>query len=190
MRKTKAIISLLVTLLIIFSYLGTQQEVATKPKADVQGIQKLPTPTSLPITLEEAQIIKVVDGDTISVMLDGKKQTIRIIGIDTPETVDPRKPVQCYGKAASDRAKELLSNKTVWLESDPSQGNMDKYGRLLRYVFIKGSDDYGLGAILEGYAHEYTYSQPYKYQEEYKKAENAAKNAQVGLWADEACLIK
>lgn len=187
MKKTKAIISLLVTLLIVFSYLGTQQQIKTPPQPRVEGIQVVPTKTHSLNQSEKADVIKVVDGDTITVLLNGKKQTIRIIGIDTPETVDPRKPVQCYGQAASDRAKELLSNQPVWLESDPTQGNTDKYGRLLRYVFINGSDDYGLGAILEGYAHEYTYDVPYKYQVEYKKAEKAAMTAKIGLWADNAC---
>lgn len=186
MRKIKAIISLLVTLLLIFSYLGIINQPQDPPRPQVEGIQYLPT--AFPSTW--ATVTKVVDGDTIRVLLNGQKLTIRIIGLDTPETVDPRKPVQCMGKAASDRAKELLFNKQVVLEADPTQEETDKYGRLLRYVFINGTDDYGLGAILEGYGLEYTYRLPYKYQTEYKNAENAARNAKTGLWMDNACPTK
>jgi len=157
------------------------------PNQDVLSGKSTPTPSPTPLPKGEGIVTKVVDGDTIHVNLNGQDTTIRIIGIDTPETVDPRKPVQCMGKAASNRAKILLAGKAVYLESDPSQGDKDKYGRLLRYVFIDGSDDYGLGAIEEGLAHEYTYDEQYKYQSEYKKAEQAARNAKVGLWADNAC---
>jgi|GEM_PF-2039360 len=183
MRRIKVLISILVTLLLIFSYLGITNQPKTASNPQVEGIQYLPSP--FPSTW--ATVTRVVDGDTIHVLLGNKKFIIRIIGLDTPETVDPRKPVQCMGKAASDRAKELLFNKKVVLEADPTQGETDKYGRLLRYVFINGTDDYGLGAILEGYAHEYTYKDPYKYQLDYKRAQIAAKNARVGLWAEGAC---
>ena len=72
-------------------------------------------------------VIKVVDGDTITVNLNGANETLRLIGLDTPETVDPRKPVQCFGLAASNKAKELLTGQQVRLEAEPSQGERDKY---------------------------------------------------------------
>lgn len=187
-RKLRhAVISLLI---IIFLIAGEKTYTSLLPhQSAVEGVKTaVTTPTSVPVQKGLVKVTKVVDGDTIHVLLNGKSTTVRIIGIDTPETVDPRKPVQCLGIAASNRAKELLSGKSVVLESDPTQDDKDKYGRLLRYVFINGSDDYGLGAIEEGYAHEYTYAVPYKYQTEYKKAEKAAKDARVGLWADNACL--
>lgn len=83
------------------------------------------------------KVSQVVDGNTIKVDLNGTIETIRLIGINTPETVDPRKPVECFGKEASDKAKALLSNTNVSLEADPTQGERDKYGRLLRYVFME-----------------------------------------------------
>jgi micrococcal nuclease len=187
MRKLKKyIISILITCFIIFLVKGAEN-FHLIPSQDVLSGRATPTPLPTPLPKGEVIVTKVVDGDTIHVNLNGHDTTIRIIGIDTPETVDPRKPVQCMGKEASNRAKELLMGKIVFLESDPSQGDLDKYGRLLRYVFINGSDDYGLGAIVEGLAHEYTYDLPYKYQTEYKKAENAAREAKIGLWADNAC---
>jgi micrococcal nuclease len=188
-RLRRPAITLLIAIFVIVASKGISSLIP--PTQNVLSIKITPTPTpfpSQPNGQDEVVVKKVTDGDTIHVLLNNKDTTIRIIGIDTPETVDPRKPVQCYGKAASDRAKELLTGKTVVLVPDPTQDDKDKYGRLLRYVFINGSDDYGLGAIEEGYAHEYTYDVPYKYQTKYKKAEKAAMNAKVGLWADNACV--
>lgn len=133
------------------------------------------------------KVLKVIDGDTIQVVVDSKKETLRLIGIDTPETVDPRKPVQCFGKEASAKAKSLLSGKSVRLESDPTQGERDKYQRLLRYVFLEAGTNFNKLMISEGYAHEYTYNTPYKYQSEFKHAQKEAEASKVGLWADGAC---
>lgn len=133
------------------------------------------------------RVIKIVDGDTIDVDIDGKVERLRLIGINTPETVDPRRPVECFGKEASEKAKELLSGEEVELESDSTQGDRDKYGRLLRYVRTKEGFFYNLEIIKQGYAYEYTYDLPYKYQKEFKAAQNEARNANRGLWADGAC---
>lgn len=133
------------------------------------------------------KVIAVIDGDTIDVDLNGKTERLRLIGIDTPETKDPRKPVQCFGKEASEQAHKLLDGKQVRLEADPSQTNRDKYDRLLRYVFFEDGTSYNKQIILEGYAHEYTYNAPYAYQSEYKQAQKDAKTAQRGLWSPSTC---
>ncbi|MBP9813651.1 thermonuclease family protein [Candidatus Woesebacteria bacterium] len=135
-----------------------------------------------------ARVVKVVDGDTISVLLNGKKETVRLIGIDTPEVVDPRRLVQCFGKEASEKTKQLLTDKQVTLVDDQSQGNRDKYNRLLRYVFL---DDVNINQQLleEGYAHEYTYRLPYTYQPEFTDAERRARENKKGLWADGVCPV-
>lgn len=132
-------------------------------------------------------VAKVVDGDTLDVSIAGKTERIRLIGINTPETVDPRKPVECFGKEASNKAKELLEGKRVFLEADPSQGERDKYDRLLRYVFLEDGQSFNKLMISEGYAYEYTYDTPYKYQAEYKAAQREAEQGKHGLWADGAC---
>jgi len=137
-------------------------------------------------------VVHVVDGDTIDVQKDGKKVRMRLIGIDTPEVVDPRKPVQCFGKEASQEMHTLVDGTSVRLETDPTQGLYDKYGRLLAYVYAPANvrpegiliNEY---LIAQGYAHEYTYRLPYKYQAEFKAAEKAAHEAQTGLWAPNAC---
>ncbi len=154
-----------------------------------------PTPVGLaeatvpsPVT-QQAIVTKVIDGDTIDVSFEGKTQRVRVIGINTPETVDPRKSVECFGEKASTMSKEYLNGQTVWLEADPSQGNQDKYQRLLRYVWTDdASVDYGKVMIATGFAYEYTYDTPYKYLTEYKQAQQMAETNKNGLWADDACL--
>lgn len=134
------------------------------------------------------QVIKVIDGDTIEVSIGNQPEKVRFIGVDTPETVDPRKPVQCFGKEASDKTKKLLSEKRVLLESDPTQGNRDKYKRLLRYVYTLDGIMINKLLVDEGYAHEYTYmSNPYKYQKEFRQAQNSARDNKRGLWGDNIC---
>ncbi len=130
------------------------------------------------------EVVKVVDGDTIDVLINGEIERIRMIGINTPETVDPRRPVECFGVEASNKAKELLQGKMVSLESDASQGDSDKYNRLLRYVFINGEINFNLAMIKQGYAYEYTYNLPYKYQAEFKTAQKLAESNKLGLWGD------
>jgi len=137
-------------------------------------------------SIDSYLVTKIIDGDTITIAKDGKPITIRLMGIDTPETVDPRKPVQCFGKEASDKTKELLAGKNVHLEYDPDQ-LLDKYGRMLAYVFLSDGTDVNKLLVKQGYAHEYTYSIPYKYQAEYKTAQLYAQENKNGLWADGIC---
>lgn len=132
-------------------------------------------------------VIKVIDGDTLSIDLGGENTTLRLIGIDTPETVDPRRVVECFGKEASEKAKELLSGKRVRIEQDLTQGELDKYGRLLAYVYLEDGTFFNEHMIKEGYAYEYTYNTPYKYQQEFKEAERQAQAQEKGLWAGGVC---
>jgi len=136
------------------------------------------------------KVTKVIDGDTFKIQTDNREEdTIRLIGIDTPETVDPRKPVQCFGKEASTKAKELIEGKIVILDSDPTQGNKDKYNRLLRYVHLEDGTFVNIKLIEDGYAFEYTYNTPYKYRAEFKEAQKQAEANKRGLWADGVCPI-
>lgn len=171
------------------TYLTITRELTEEEKA----AKETPAPTTSsnnPSTLGISNlylVTSVIDGDTIQVIIDDKKETLRLIGIDTPETVDPRKPVQCFGREASAKAKSLLSGKSVRLEADPTQGERDKYQRLLRYVFLEDGTGFNKLMISEGYAHEYTYDKPYKYQAEFKQAQKEAEINKRGLWADNAC---
>ena len=131
-------------------------------------------------------VLSVTDGDTIRIDYDGTNTPLRIIGIDTPETVDERTTVQCFGQEASDYLKSKLTGKKVSIESDPTQSDRDKYNRLLRYVYLDGKD-IGLDIITNGYGHEYTYNVPYNKQAQYKTAESTAEQNNLGLWAPTAC---
>jgi len=140
------------------------------------------TDNKVSATKETAKVLRVIDGDTVEAGLNNRKETIRLIGIDAPETVDPREKVECFGKEASEKAREVLDGKNVVLESDPTQGERDKYGRLLRYVFV-GGENFNKLMIREGYAREYTYqSNPYKYQLEFIQAAKEARDNSRGLW--------
>jgi len=132
-------------------------------------------------------VTKVVDGDTIWVDHNGKRQKVRMIGMDTPETVDPRKPVQCFGLEASAQAKAVLGGQPVYLETDPSQDTVDKYGRTLAYVWTTSGRLFNLDMIADGFAHEYTCYVPYRYQQEFKAAQSDARAQERGLWSPTAC---
>lgn len=131
---------------------------------------------------EQAKVLKVIDGDTVHVQLtEGQKEKIRIIGIDTPETKDPRKPVQCFGKEASKQMHKLVNGKTVVLERNPA-GDRDKYKRLLRYISLNG-EDIGAAMIRDGFA--FSYKQfPHPRLEEYNLLEREAREAIRGLWGN------
>jgi micrococcal nuclease len=134
-----------------------------------------------------AQVKRVVDGDTVEVTVNGERKKVRLIGIDTPETVDPRKEVECFGKEASNFLKDLVDGEGVSLEYDDSQGEVDKYGRDLVYLNLTDGTNVNEEMLRQGYAYEYTYSKPYKYREVFQQAENEARDAHKGLWSETTC---
>ncbi len=135
-----------------------------------------------------SKVVSVVDGDTSRIEINGQIKTVRYIGMDTPEIVDPRKTVQCFGREASSRAHELLDNKSVQLEYDEQVGEQDKYGRLLAYIVLPDGSIYNQKMIAEGYAKEYTYqNQYYKYQSQFRAAQSNAEQTQLGLWSPNTC---
>ena len=171
-RLMRWIIGAFITLAITLGVAAPAQAYPTMPP-EVQG----------PFT-----VTKVVDGDTIWVDNNGKRQKIRMIGMDAPESVDPRKPVQCFGLEASAQAKTILGGQSVYLETDPSQDAVDKYGRTLAYVWTSSGRLFNLAMIVNGYAHEYTYDLPYRYQQDFKAAEDDARTHERGLWSPNACV--
>ncbi|MBI2476272.1 MAG: thermonuclease family protein [Candidatus Taylorbacteria bacterium] len=126
------------------------------------------------------RVVRAVDGDTIE--LEGGER-VRYIGVDTPETVDPRKPVQCFGVAASKKNRELVEGKTVRLEKDIT--DRDKYNRLLRYVWL-GDVLVNQELVAQGFAKSYSYPPDVKYQSQFVAAEKQARESKLGLWA--ACV--
>ena len=137
-------------------------------------------------------VTRVVDGDTVDVRVDAKVERIRIIGLDTPETVDPRKAVQCFGREASAHAKELLPLGTVvTLESDPTQDSRDRYGRMLAFIVFETEP--GITAnftevmIAGGYGHHYVYRRPSIYADAFSAAQDYAQSWGLGLWGADTC---
>lgn len=136
------------------------------------------------------EVSRVVDGDTVRIKkLDSSDEIVlRLVGIDTPEVVDPRQPVQCFGQEASDYAKKLLTGQKVRVETDPTQDEYDRYGRWLVYVYLENGLFFNEHMIEAGYAFEYTYQKPYQKQALFKAREAEAKANKRGLWAEDACL--
>jgi micrococcal nuclease len=138
-----------------------------------------PTPTTKveSANREITKVTRVVDGDTIEIE-GGRK--LRYIGMDTPETVDPRKTVQCFGREAAQKNKELVEGKTVELEKDVSE--TDRYGRLLRYVYVDGQMVNEI-LVKEGYARAATFPPDVKYQEKFTVDQREAQQGNLGLWS-------
>jgi endonuclease YncB( thermonuclease family) len=206
MRLKKRTISLIIALIIlgVGAFNHNMQKSPEQIPAQL-GVQKTPSPisdstpaptnpneqitTSSSTTmnasgLETAQVTKVVDGDTIEVNLNGKIEKVRYLEMNTPETVDPRRAVQCFGHEASDENKSLVSGKTVILTKDIT--DRDKYDRLLRFVYLPVGDgkllfvnDY---LVREGYAQAYPYPPDVKFIEQFRQAEKEAEVAGKGLW--------
>ena len=135
------------------------------------------------------EVVRVIDGDTVILHIDGIDERVRLIGIDAPETVHPEKPVECFGREASERAQRELTGTHVYLERDPTQDTRDAYDRLLGYIILKDGTNFNKLMIEEGYAEEFTFIYPYIYQDEFLSAERRARGAERGLWAPGVCDI-
>ncbi|MBW3538498.1 thermonuclease family protein [Candidatus Parcubacteria bacterium] len=165
------------------------------------AVYALAAPEAAQNTINEAartapghyRVVEVVDGDTIRVELSGQTETVRLIGLDTPETKDPRKPVQCFGQAAAAKARELMAGGSVRLEADPNDSDRDKYKRLLRYVYLPDGQLVNAEMIRQGYAFAYTIF-PFEKLEEFRELERQAREQNLGLWAgcevDESSRVK
>ncbi len=172
-------ISLLVAVLgfgLLWFGFNTGPNISSLPPTQYQA-----TPSASEVYGEKAYVSKVVDGDTIE-LENGQK--VRYIGLDTPETVDPRRPVGCFGKEASNRNKGLVEGKIVILQKDIS--DTDKYGRLLRYIYLPLEDKTTLFVndylIREGFAKSSTYPPDVKFTDRFKQAEEEARSNNRGLW--------
>lgn len=148
-----------------------------------------PWPETEPPNATTAAVARVIDGDTVE-MQDSTK--VRLIGIDTPET--NTRPDQCYGPEATSRTRELIEGKQVTLASDPTQDDVDRYQRSLRYIEVSGTSsdasgggdtiDVQLALIEGGFAREATFDGPYQRQADYRRAEQQAKVDRQGIWGD------
>ncbi len=132
---------------------------------------------------ETARVVRIVDGDTIVVRLDGRDRRLRYIGMDTPETKKPDTPVQWMGPEANGANATLVDGRTVVLEKDVSE--TDRFGRLLRYVWLVDGDRWtlvDLELVRRGFAQVETDPPDVKYADRFVDAQRAARTAAVGLW--------
>lgn len=129
------------------------------------------------------EIDHFVDGDTIAVKMNGTTESIRMIGVDTPETHKPNTPVQCYGPAAAAYTKTLIGKNSVRLESDPKSTNRDRYNRLLRYVYLPDGRLVQHELVANGYGFAYTQF-PFTKSQDFVNAQDQAKAANKGLWGN------
>lgn len=132
------------------------------------------------------EVLKIIDGDTIKIDYNGEVETLRLIGIDTPELGGTNVETECFAEEAKSKLEELIGDRHITFEDDSSQGDADRYGRYLMYIFVDG-DNLNQKMIELGYAYEYTYDTPYKYQEEFQTAEKNARNNKLGLWSADTC---
>jgi endonuclease YncB( thermonuclease family) len=154
---------------------------------DPGQIKILPFESSLIKDIKESpalyRVVSVIDGDTIRVDINGTTETVRLIGIDTPEIANPNNLQGDYfGPEAAQYAKQLLENKSVYLIPDPMQSNRDKYNRLLRYVFLEDGILINAKLIEEGFAYNYMY-EPFQFMKQFDYLEKQAKENQLGLWS-------
>jgi len=124
-----------------------------------------------------------VDGDTVVLMVEGKAEKVRLIGVDTPETVKPNSPVQAYGPEASRFTKNLLAGESVYLEYDPSEaGEKDRFGRELAYLYRAPDGLFvNLELVRQGYAKVYR-KVNFKYRDQFEQTEAVAQQNHKGLW--------
>jgi len=172
-RRKKTAASVIVTLIVVgLGYWQTShpQSVITKTLSKTQ-------PGLYAVT-------KAVDGDTIEVDMNGKKEPVRFIGVDTPETHDPRKAVQCFGVVAAAFTKKSLEDQGnhVRLEADPLNTNRDRYNRLLRYVYLPDNTLLNAEIIKQGYGFAYL-GFPFTRSDEFHAYELAARAQNKGLWS-------
>lgn len=132
----------------------------------------------------EAKVDRVVDGDTIVVLIDGKTEKVRLLRVNTPESVHPDKKQNIpAGTVASDYTKTQLAGKTVELETEGP--DRDKYDRLLRNVWVDGKN-FCVELVRRGHSPFYTAYGKGKYEEDFKAAEKEARDAKRGIWSDAA----
>jgi micrococcal nuclease len=178
-KKLRSISYFLGMVLFAVAFIGQQQGWWGEPAAQVKQAEQKAEENNPGLYT----VARFIDGDTIAVDMNGKTESIRMIGIDTPETHKPNSPVQCYGPAASAYTKNLIGTQKVRLEMDPKSTNRDRYDRLLRYVYLPDGRLVAAESIKNGYGFAYTQF-PFGKSDEFVKYQEEAKTAAKGLWAN------
>jgi micrococcal nuclease len=142
-----------------------------------------PAPTTPSLLGPNATMLRVVDGDTIDVTIAGRRERVRLIGIDTPETKKPNTPVQCYGPEATSFTKSLLAEGApLHLERDVVA--RDDFGRMLAYVYLAGDGSFvNMEIIRKGFARPLTIPPNAAHADQFVEAARVAEADNIGLWA-------
>ena len=130
-----------------------------------------------------AKVERVSDGDTFVATVKGRRERIRVIGVDTPESVSPNQPDEPYGEEASDFAKHHLDGETVRLAGDAEP--RDRYGRMLAYVWLEDGTFWNALLVAEGYAQQLTVPPNVTYERLFRRLVSEARREDRGLWAEE-----
>jgi len=188
--KKPYLLAALLVLILVLGCTAQHQEgnelAATLPPVSETGNGVVTPPATVTPAAQPAkevrlyEVTRVVDGDTIEVVIEGKLYKVRYTGINTPEM----SPIECFGQAATDKNRALVEGKKVRLEKDISE--TDRYGRLLRYIYLEDGTFVNEVLVAEGYAQVATYPPDVKYQDLFLAAEREARKNNRGLWS--ACL--
>jgi micrococcal nuclease len=151
----------------------------------VDAIALASAPEPPPATATQAKVIRVVDGDTVVVSgPQDVQERIRVLGIDAPETVSPRLPVQCGGPESTAFAQRMLVGRNVTLVPDPTQAGRDFYQRELRYVRLDDGRDFSVESARAGMSRSYVYGRiPVSERKEISAAQAQARAENRGMWA-------
>lgn len=180
-KYQKKLFLLAVTIVIAYLFRFTNIPIDLTTLTIISPTKTIPT-TNQPHATSSARVKFVVDGDTIELE---NGQRVRYIGIDTPELHHPQKPVQCYGQEAKNENEKLVQGKEIILKKDVSE--TDRYGRLLRYIFVPtDASPEGMFVneylVKEGFAHMATFPPDVAYADVFRKAQNEAITNEKGLW--------
>jgi micrococcal nuclease len=130
---------------------------------------------------QRGRVVTVIDGDTIKVELDGRTDTVRLLGIDTPESQRPQTPVECGSKKAAATLRRLVLDRDVVLRGDPTQDAVDRFGRSLAYVEVDGRDA-GEAMVASGWAKPYVYrGVEFERVDAYRAAQRGAASRRAGV---------
>ena len=189
MKKILLLLTMSVAVLLAGCNLEGQPETVNQnTQESKQGNVSTPSQTSSvdeeDVKLIPATVIRVIDGDTVKIDLNGKEEDVRILLIDTPETKHPKLGVQPFGPEASDFAKKFFKQGSeVGVEIDVSE--RDKYGRLLAYLWVNGKD-YGTEVLKQGLARvAYIYPPNTKKVDMYREVQKIAQSQAIGIWSVE-----
>ncbi len=188
---------ILFVVFIVLRFQGENEIIAPPVKSVVPVVEVLPEAVSSTQRVMSSVtstvfgvVTRVVDGDTADVLVEGMVSStrIRLLGINTPESVDPRRPVQCFGKEASRVLKEWIQGERVMLVEDPQADDRDKYGRWLRTIVLEDETDVNATLVLQGYAQAYVdFPMTKTRRAELRALQRQAEAAKAGLWNEATC---